>query len=155
MPLAGPATPEMITALRARVEQLLGDYDKVRGNLAAMRERLASALGEARTPDGSVRLTVGPRGDLRALEIGPRAYRRLSPSELAEEIMELSRQARDDVQKQLERVVAPFLPDGVSYADVMAGQADPSAWAARQPLTSEAFDAWRSGMGLGTTPGRE
>lgn len=133
------------------MEQLLTEYDRMRGNLAAMQQRLATALGEAKSHDGSVRLTVGPRGDLRTLEIEPRAYRQHSPSELAEEILALTKQATNDVQRQLEEVMAPFLPTGISYADVAAGKADPAAWALRRPLTSETFDEWWSGIGKGTS----
>lgn len=146
-PLRGPATPEVNAALRARLEQLLGEYDRMRGNLAGLQQRLASAHGEASSQDGSVRVTVGPRGELRALEIGPRAYRHLSPSELAAEIVRLSGEATASVTGQLQEVMAPFLPAGVSYADAAAGNADLSAWAPPKPVTSENFDEWISGLG--------
>lgn len=146
-PLPGPATPQVNAALRARLEQLLGEYDRMRGNLATMQQRLASAEGEARSEDGAVRVTVGPRGELRALEIGPRAYRHLSPSELAEEIMRLARKASASVQEQLEEVMAPFLPAGMSYADAAAGNAEPAAWAPSRPVTNETFDEWFSRFG--------
>ena len=53
-----PATPELNAALRARLEELLGEYGKVRGNLARMREKLAAAEGTASSPDGGLRVTV-------------------------------------------------------------------------------------------------
>ena len=146
-PAVGPASPAVNAALRARMEQLLSEYGRLRGNLAAMQQRLATATGEAKTTDSSVRLTVGPRGELRTLEITPRAYRQYSPSELAAEILALTRRATDDVQRQLAEVMAPFLPTGVSYADAVAGRVDPAAWAPRQPLTAETFDEWWPGFG--------
>jgi DNA-binding protein YbaB len=144
---SAPATPEMNAALRGRLAELLGEYDRVRVNFAAMQQRLRDVRGEAHSRDGSVRLNVGPQGNLLSLHIEPRAYRRLSPSELAAEILELSGRACGDARSQMEEVLAPFLPKGVSYADVMAGQADPAGWAPRQPLTDDTFDAWWSGIG--------
>jgi DNA-binding protein YbaB len=148
----GPATPEMNAALRTRFEELLGEYDRVRANFAAMQQRLREVKGEAQSKDGSVRLTVGPQGNLLSLQLEPRAYRRLSPSELAGEILELSGQAGRDARGQLEQVMAPFLPTGVSYTDVMDGQADPATWAPKQPLSDDTFDAWWSGIGRPPAP---
>src|SRR6266851_8367447 len=128
-----PATPSANAALRARFEELLGEYDRVRANFAAMQQRLREARGEAKAQDGSVRVTVGPNGNLLSLTIEPRAYRRLSPSELAAEILELSGRAGRDVRGQLEEVMAPFLPKDVSYADVLEGRVDPAGWAPGQP----------------------
>lgn len=79
-------------------------------------------------------VTVGPRGNLVALTIEPRAYRQFSPSALATEITALVKKATDQVAEKLAAVMAPFLPDGVRYADVLSGQASAAAWesAARQ-----------------------
>jgi DNA-binding protein YbaB len=133
--------------LRARLEHLITEYDHMRGNLATLRQRLATAQGEAKSEDGSVRVTVGPQGELRALEITPRAYRHLSPSELATEIMRLSGKATENVREQMQEVMAPFLPAGVSYADVATGKADPATLTPSRPLTSEAADEWLSALG--------
>ncbi len=104
-PLPGPATPEVNAALRARLEHLITEYDHMRANLATLRERLAQAQGEASSEDGSVRVTVGPQGELRALDITPRAYRHLSPSELAAEIMRLTGKATERVREQMHEVM--------------------------------------------------
>jgi hypothetical protein len=148
---SGPATPEMIGAMRARMEQLLGEYDKVRANLAAMRARMRDAEGSARSKDGGIELTVGPQGALRALTIDPRAYRKLSPTELAEEILRLSAAATADVRRQLRDVMAPFLPPGVSYEQVADGSVDPGEWAPERPLTAETFDQWWATFGAGAS----
>jgi DNA-binding protein YbaB len=138
----GPASPEMVGAMRARMQELLGEYDKVRANLAAMRARLREAEASARSKDGGIELTVGPQGALRSLTIDPRAYRKLSPTELAGEILRLSEAATAEVRKQLRDVMAPFLPAGVSYEQVADGSVDPGQWAPERPLTAETFDQW-------------
>ena len=126
------------------MEQLLGEYDNVRANLARMRSRLAEVEGSARSADGGVELTVGPQGTLRALRIDPRTYRRLSPTELADEVVRLSGEALGDARRQLADVMAPFLPPGVAYEQVADGTVDPADWAPRQPLTPATFDHWLS-----------
>lgn len=146
-PLPGPATPQANAVLRARLEHLITEYDRMRGNLATLRQRLAEARGDAKSEDGAVRVTVGPQGELRALEITPRAYRHLSPSELAAEIMRLTGNATESVREQMHEVMAPFLPAGVSYADVAAGNVDPATLTPSRPLTSEAMDDWLSALG--------
>jgi DNA-binding protein YbaB len=130
--------------MRARMEQLLGEYDSVRANLARLRSRMAEVEGSARSADGTIELTVGSQGTLRALRIDPRAYRRLSPTELADEIVRLSGEAAGDARRQFADVMAPFLPSGVAYDQVADGTVDPADWAPRQPLTPAAFDQWWS-----------
>lgn len=140
----GPATPELVSAMRARMEQLLGEYDSVRANLARLRSRLAEVEGSARSADGTIEVTVGSQGTLRALRIDPRAYRRLSPTELADEIVRLSGEAAGDARRQFADAMAPFLPPGVAYDQVADGSVDPADWAPRQPLTPASFDQWWS-----------
>jgi DNA-binding protein YbaB len=130
--------------MRARMEQLLGEYDNVRASLGRLRSRMAEVEGSARSADGGIELTVGPQGTLRALRIDPRAYRRLSPTELADEIVRLSGEAAGDARRQLAEVMAPFLPPGVAYEKVADGTVDPADWAPRQPLTPATFDDWWS-----------
>jgi DNA-binding protein YbaB len=130
--------------MRARMGQLLGEYDSVRANLGRLRSRLAEVEGSARSADGAVELTVGPQGTLRALRIDPRAYRRLSPTELADEIVRLSGEAAGDARRQFADAMAPFLPPGVAYDQIANGNVDPADWAPSRPLTPATFDDWWS-----------
>jgi DNA-binding protein YbaB len=153
-PVDGPATPAVNAALRARLEHLMTEYDRMRGNLATLQQRLAQAEGDARSEDGSVRVTVGPQGELRGLEITPRAYRHLSPSELAAEIVRLAGKATQAVREQMHEVMAPFLPAGVSYADVAAGSIDPATLSPGRLLGGENLDEWLAGLGQRTSGGQ-
>lgn len=131
-------------ALKARLDQLLDDYDEVRRNLASAQARMRTTTGTAKSPDGTVTVTVDFRGALTGLELTPRAYNRYSPSLLAAEILRLADEARAQVTAEMGEVMAPFLPSGMSYADLMAGRADPSALGVEAPLTNENYDAWRA-----------
>jgi DNA-binding protein YbaB len=144
--VSGPATPEINAALRARVADLLGQYDQVKRNVGELRQRLREAEGRAQSKDGSVKLTVGPRGELRTLELDPKAYRRFSPSELAAEILELSGTAAEEVRTELDQAMAPFRSPGLSLDQVANGEVDPAAWrpseaSMRQLLDSLGFGA--------------
>ncbi|HXS65086.1 MAG TPA: YbaB/EbfC family nucleoid-associated protein [Streptosporangiaceae bacterium] len=140
--LSGPATPEINAALRGRIEQLLGDYDRVKANVGQMQRRLAEAEGHAETGDGSVKVTVGPRGELRELRLDPRAYRRFSPSELATEIIELTGQAAREVQKQVGEAMSPFLPEGVSVEQLTSGEVDPARWRPPSGSIKDLLETW-------------
>jgi len=138
------ASPAANAALRARLEELLGDYDQLRRGVAAAREQMRTMLGAAATTDGTIKVAVDSRGRLTGLELAPRAYRRFSPSQLAAEIIRLAAAARDQVTGEMAEVMAPFLPDGISYADLLSGAADPAAVTPDAPLTDETYDAWRA-----------
>lgn len=130
--------------LRARMEQLLGEYEQLRRDLAAARERMRGLSGAASTSDGTVTVGVDAQGRPNRLEIDPKAYRRFSPSQLAAEILRLYAQAGREVTGKAAEVMAPFLPADADYAALVGGEADIAAWAPGQPLTDENFDEWRA-----------
>ena len=137
-------SPRANAALRARMEQLLGEYEQLKRNISDTQERMRAMSGSAATTDSTVRVRVDAQGRPSGLDIDPKAYRRYSPSQLAAEILRLYRAAGHDVASRIGEVMAPFLPEGVSYEQLASGEADPSTWMAPQPLTDETFDAWRA-----------
>ncbi|GIH18848.1 YbaB/EbfC family nucleoid-associated protein [Rugosimonospora africana] len=136
--------PRTNAQLRARMEQLLGDYEQLRRNMSAARERMRAMSGRAATTDGTVKVQVDSNARLTGLEIDPKAYRRFSPSQLAEEIRRLYGEATRDVTSRVGDVMAPFLPDGISYDKLLTGEADVSTWSPERPLTDETYDEWRA-----------
>jgi DNA-binding protein YbaB len=75
-----------------------------------------------------VSVTVGPHGRVRGIELNPRVYRTLSPSQLADVIMQQVDQATAAVSEQSRRLLEPLIPDGVPYEEVFG-----------QPATLDAF----------------
>lgn len=138
------ASPSVNAALRARLDELLGDYDRLRRNLADAQSRMRLMTGTAASSDGTVKVTVDFRGRVTDLQLDPRAYRRYSPSQLAAEIRRLIDQAASHVTDEMAGVMRPFLPAGVSYASLMSGEADPTVLSPGEPLTNETYDAWRA-----------
>lgn len=141
------ASPEGNAVLRARLEQLTTEYERVRSNLTTRQEQVRQVRASAYAPENGVHVTVGPRGNLTELEIEPRAYRRLSPSQLAEEILRLTREAADEAGARVARIMAPFLPKGVAYQDIVEGNAGTEALTPDKPLTDDTFDAWWARIG--------
>lgn len=139
-----PASPTANAALKARLSQLLDEYDSARRNLGAAQTRMRSMHGTARSTDGTVVATVDFRGNLTGLELTARAYSRYSPTLLAEEIMRLVGEARAQVTSDVAEVMAPFLPAGTDYASLTAGEVDAAEFTAPAPLTNENFDQWRA-----------
>ncbi len=100
--------------------------------------------GTAASTDRTVAVTVDSRGRLVRLDIEPRAYRRFSPSQLAAEIQRLADEACATVTGDMAEVMAPVLPAGISYHDLVSGAADASAATPSVPLTNETYDEWRA-----------
>lgn len=141
-----PAKSEANRALLARVEELLGTYQRLRTGVADARARASKLTGTAASPDGGVRVTVDQRGVLIGLEIDARTYRKSSPTELSETVLELNAEAVAKVRRELAQLMRPLLPRGVRVEDIVDGTADLSTLPGR-PLTDESFDEWWSGIG--------
>jgi DNA-binding protein YbaB len=139
-----PPLPATAAALRARLQDLLGEYEQLSGRLGDAQKRMRALTATARSTDGSVSVEVDSRSRLTRLEIDPRAYRRLSPSQLASEILRLTQEAAAGVTRRAGEVMAPFLPAGASYEQILDGQADTLTFLAERPLTDESFGQWRA-----------
>jgi DNA-binding protein YbaB len=139
-----PSLPQTNAALRARLDDLLGEYERLRHQASTAQQRMRALTGSARSSDGAVTVGVDSRSRLTALEIDPKAYRRLSPSQLAAEVQRLYDQASADVTRQAAEVMAPFLPTGTSYQRLVNGEADPADLLADRPLSDDTYDAWRA-----------
>ncbi len=129
-------------ALRAHMEQLLGEYERLSANLTQARQRLRTLSGKASSTDGTVSVSVDSQGRLAGVELNPRAYQRFSPSQLAAEITRLAASAQRDVTAQAAEVMAPFLPSGLDYSALVSGELDPSTVDLPAPLADESLRDW-------------
>jgi DNA-binding protein YbaB len=110
----------------ASVDGLMKDYTERAKQLIEMRKKLdeAVAIATAGRGDGLVTVVVGPHGQVRDVRIDPKAYRKLTPSELSESIMKLIAEATADVTHQMQEILAPFIPEGLSYDEVLGEEGD-------------------------------
>ncbi|GAA1027924.1 MULTISPECIES: YbaB/EbfC family nucleoid-associated protein [Amycolatopsis] len=115
---------------RTELESL---FASLREQQAAMVEARRSALAISATATGPKRaltVTVDARGEVTELAFPTEAYRTMAPRELAALIQDTIGKARADVAKQMSEVMAPFVPEGLSFDDLMKGKTD---WEAMSP----------------------
>jgi DNA-binding protein YbaB len=97
-------------ALRARFDDVVSQYERLRSGLDEMQERLSRLAVTAESPDGLVRATVGPRGQLIDLELDPDIYRRHDAAELSRKILRTVEQAVAKTTDQVQEMVGEYLP---------------------------------------------
>lgn len=137
-------TSPVNAALKARFDELVDEYDKVRANIGAAQRRMRGVSATARSSDATVTVTVDFRGGLTDLELSPRAYQRYSPSVLAAEIIRLLTEAKAQAAAEVGEIMAPFIPASLDPAALASGDADAAGFLTAAPLTNENFDQWRA-----------
>ncbi|MGW4411127.1 YbaB/EbfC family nucleoid-associated protein [Nonomuraea sp. NPDC004702] len=113
----------MADAFEAEVSALAGEINQ---QVARVREafgELSALERTARSADGMVTVTVGRHGQLRGIELNPRAFRNLSPSQLADAIMQQANAATAAVSEQSRQLLDPLMPDGLPFEDVFGERA--------------------------------
>lgn len=96
--------------LQARVDELMEEFHRLRSGAEDLQKKLKEVSATARSKDGFVKATVGPRGQLTKLELDPRLYRNPDSGALAESILDTVRRATEDAQGQVEELCKPLLP---------------------------------------------
>ena len=135
------ATEQTVAQAKALYANLLDEVDDLKQRAEEFRERAAAVRGEAASAEQDVRVVVGPQGELRALEIDPRAYRRLSPTELAEEILALSRKAHAGAGEQIRTATREVLGRDFDVEAHLAGRPQPPR-ASRLPTAGQSMAEW-------------
>lgn len=75
-----------------------------------MQQDVLDVRATARTRDGTVRVEVGPHGELRDLRIDQRAYDRMSPPQLSQTVMKLVGEAAEEAKGRVRELTGEFLP---------------------------------------------
>lgn len=96
-------------ALRARTEEMMAEFERLRAGAGELRRRILEVRGEAKSADGLVTAVVGNRGHLERLDIDPRVYRRPDSRQLAETITDTIRRAAADADRQIEEAAKGYL----------------------------------------------
>jgi DNA-binding protein YbaB len=107
-------------ALRARFDEVYGEYERLREGLDDLQQRLASFQATATSADGHVTATVGPRGQLVELELDRRVYRDHDPASLAALITRTVQQATESATAGVQELVGGYLPAGTGAARFLA-----------------------------------
>ncbi|MEV6598978.1 YbaB/EbfC family nucleoid-associated protein [Actinoplanes sp. NPDC051346] len=96
--------------LRARLDDVYGQYQRLRSDLDSIQRRLTDLRATAESPDGLIRATVGPRGQLVDLRLDRHIYRDLDVTDLSRAIVATTTAAAAEAAAQVERLMAGYLP---------------------------------------------
>ena len=108
----------MTDDFQAAMEGLAEEYNRQAGQLRDMYGKLSELTATAHSKDRMVTVTVGSRGQIREIEFDPRVYRKLSPSELSESVMEQIGAATAEIAERTRELMAPFVPEGLPYEEI-------------------------------------
>jgi DNA-binding protein YbaB len=97
-------------ALRARFDDVFGQYQRLRSGMDDLQQRLAALQVSAESDDGLIRATVGPRGQLIDLRLDRRIYRDMDAAELGRKIVATTEKAAAQVAEQVQQMMAGYLP---------------------------------------------
>ncbi|MER7330120.1 MULTISPECIES: YbaB/EbfC family nucleoid-associated protein [unclassified Micromonospora] len=106
-------------ALRARFDEVYGDYQRLRSGLDELQARLAELRVTERSDDGQVTATVGARGDLISVELHPSVYHDRDAKALSRKITTTIRRAGATAAANTRELVAGYLPAGSGAVDFL------------------------------------
>ncbi|MGV9303783.1 MULTISPECIES: YbaB/EbfC family nucleoid-associated protein [unclassified Nonomuraea] len=108
----------------ATLSELTEEYERQARRIKEAYAELNKVEVSVQSDDEMVTVTVGPRGQVRRIELNPRVYRRLSPTELANAITEQITRATAAVADRSRELVGPLLPEGLPYEEIFGEGAD-------------------------------
>ena len=108
----------------SEVEDLMRAFRERRAQAGERQRQIAELRATATTPRQTVKVTVDVHGAITALEFPTGAYKRMTPTELAEAITSTVAEAKAKALESLNTVVLPELPAGLNYVDLIQGKAD-------------------------------
>ena len=114
-------SPENLPGIRAFAEEVRQKLETMRGGFDDMRAEMNAVKGVAKSPDGYVTATVGPRGQLTKLELDPRIYRKPDATRLATDITETVQKAAKQALDKVHEVTERYAP-GMDIASHTQGE---------------------------------
>ncbi|WDZ86973.1 YbaB/EbfC family nucleoid-associated protein [Micromonospora cathayae] len=97
-------------ALRARFDEVYGQYQQLRSGLDELQTRLAELRVTERSDDGQVTATVGARGQLISVELQPSVYQNRDAQALSRKITKTVQKATEAAMAATQKLVAGYLP---------------------------------------------
>jgi YbaB/EbfC DNA-binding family len=134
-----------------KIEDLMREFRERRAKAGDLQRQITELRASATTPRQTVKVTVDVHGAITALEFPTGAYKRMTPTELAEAITSTAAEAKTKVLDSLHTVVLPELPAGLNYVDLIQGKAD---FATALPQEPSMPDAVRDYAETGRVPER-
>lgn len=105
--------------LRARFDDVYGQYQQLRSGLDTLAARLAELRVTRRSSDGHVTATVGAQGQVIEVVVAPAVYRVRDAEALSRKITETIRAAVAAATQATQDLVAETMPAGAGSADFL------------------------------------
>ncbi|MFG1776062.1 YbaB/EbfC family nucleoid-associated protein [Micromonospora sp. NPDC049051] len=119
MALAESVDRDANRALRARFDEVYGDYQRLRSGLDELQGRLAELRVTERSEDGQVTATAGARGEVISVELHPSAFHDRDAKALSRKITATVRRAGEAAVAASQQLVAGYLPAGSGATDFL------------------------------------
>ncbi|WP_200216506.1 YbaB/EbfC family nucleoid-associated protein [Micromonospora coerulea] len=107
-------------ALRARFDEVYGQYQRLRSGLDELQVKLAELRVTERSDDGQVTATVGARGELISVEVEPSVFHDRDAGALSRKITTTVHRASAAAVTATRNLVAGYLPDGSPSVDFLS-----------------------------------
>jgi DNA-binding protein YbaB len=108
--VAETADRDVNRALRARFDDVYGQYQRLRSGMDDVQRRLGEMRVSADSGDGLIRATTDARGRLVDLRLDRRVYQIMDPAELARSIVATVEHATTRTTEQVQELMAACLP---------------------------------------------
>ncbi|MFJ8577093.1 YbaB/EbfC family nucleoid-associated protein [Micromonospora sp. NPDC093277] len=99
-------------ALRARFDEVYGQYQRFRSGLDELQRKLAELRVTERSDDGQVTVVVGSRGELVSVEVAPSVFHERDAKGLSRKITTTVLRASAAAVAATQELVAGYLPPG-------------------------------------------
>ncbi|WP_342672523.1 YbaB/EbfC family nucleoid-associated protein [Micromonospora mirobrigensis] len=106
-------------ALRARFDDVYGQYQRLRSGLDELQTRLAELRVTERSDDGQVIATVGARGQVISVQLSPAVFRDRDAEVLSRKITRTVQRAATAATSATQELVGGYLPDGPGSAEFL------------------------------------
>ncbi|MEU7930909.1 YbaB/EbfC family nucleoid-associated protein [Micromonospora echinofusca] len=119
MALAESVDRDANRALRARFDEVYGDYRRLRSGLDELQVRLAELRVTERSEDGQVTATAGARGEVISVELHPSVFNDRDAKALSRKITATVHRAGAAAVAATQELVAGYLPAGSGATDFL------------------------------------
>jgi DNA-binding protein YbaB len=130
----------------AAAEQALARYRELRLEAMNTKRQMEAISTTAVSKRQTVKITVNVHGEITALEFPTGAYKRMTPTELADVIKTTAQEAKVLALEELNALMEPKTTSGMSFKDLVQGKADLTAGLPEEPqMPDDVADYLRRG----------
>lgn len=119
-------------------ENALARYRELRKEAMNTQRQMLEISGTAVSKRQTVKISVNVTGEITSIEFPTGAYKRMTPTELAEAITTTAQAAKEKALEDLNELMEPKLTSGLSFKELIQGKADLLAGLPVDPPRNEA-----------------